>query len=175
MKRTMICGALYAAVIVFAQIIAIILAPIFCFAESMVYLQKSPVVVTTKLQGPSAYVEVAGVKVDQPIALTTDNTPVWSVLVTDAQLATISKDAAFLGKGLDAVKVNSPTIYNQLTVKTVKLADGMTTNITQATITPAGATVIATDIPIQTYSGWDAKTGTLEAVKPAGEAVKVGK
>lgn len=153
----------------------LLLLPSLALAESMVYISKAPVAVTTKMQGPQAYVEVAGVKMDQPIAIVDSGTPVWSVIVTDAQLATISKDAAYLGKGLDEVKVKSATIYNQLTVKTVKLADGTTTNISQATATPAGATVIATDIPIQTFSGFDAKTGSLEAVKPAGEAVKVGK
>lgn len=155
-------------------LVLLLLIPSLAVADALVYVSKTPVAVTTKMQGPQAYVEVAGVKMDQPIAITTAGTPVWSAIVTDAQLATISKDAAFLGKGLDAVKVTSPTIYNELTVKTVKLADGTVTNISQADPTPAGATVLATDIPIQTYSGWDAKTGGLEGVKPV-EDVKVSK
>ena len=151
----------------------LLLIPSLAFADALVYVSKTPVAVTTKLQGPQAYVEVAGVKVDQPIAITATGTPVWAVIVTDAQLATINKDAAYLGKGLDAVKTKSLAIYNTLTVKTVKLADNTVTTISQAVATPVGATVLQADIPIQTFSGWDAKTGDLAAVKPVDEKIIV--
>jgi hypothetical protein len=143
----------------------LLLIPSLCFADALVYISADPVAVATKLGPPSAYVPIAGVKVDQPIAVATDGTPVWAVIVSDAQLATINKDAAFLGKGLDAVKVKSPAIYNKITVKQVTLDNGAKVTLSQADATPIGATVTATDIPLQTFSGWDAKTGELEAVK----------
>jgi hypothetical protein len=151
----------------------LILIPSLALADSMVYISAVPVAVATKLGPPSAYVPIAGVKVDQPIALATDGTPVWAVIVTDAQLATINKDAAYLGKGLDAVKVKSPAIYNKITVKQVTLDNGAKVTLQGDAIVPIGATVTATDIPLQTFSGWDAKTGDLESVKPVAEKVIV--
>jgi hypothetical protein len=98
---------------------------------------------------------------------------VWAVIVTDAQLATINKDAAFLGQGLDAVKVSNKAIYDTITVKQVTLDNGAKIALSQADATPIGATVTATDIPIHTYAGWDAKTGMLEGVKAVAEKVIV--
>jgi hypothetical protein len=151
----------------------LILIPSLAFSDALVYIASNPVAVATKLGPPSAYVPIAGVKVDQPIAVSATGTPVWAVIVTDAQLAAIDKDAAFLGKGLDAVKVKSPTIYNKITVKQVTLDNGAKVTLSQADATPIGATVTATDIPIQTFSGWDAKTGDMESVKPVAEKVIV--
>jgi len=168
MKRALKFGVLYAAVILVAQFVAIVVVPL-CFADSLVYISATPVAVATKFGPPSAYVPIAGVKVDQPIAISTDGTPVWSVIVDDATLAKISKDAAFLGKGLNAVKVKSPTIYKKITAKQVTLNDGVKVTLQGDAIVPVGATVTATDIPLQTFSGWDAKTGNLEAVKPIAE------
>jgi hypothetical protein len=147
----------------------LILIPSLCFADALVYISAAPVAVATKLGPPSAYVPIAGVKVDQPIAVSDTGTPVWAVIVTDAQLATINKDAAFLGKGLDAVKVKSPAIYNKITAKQVTLDNGAKVTLQGDATVPIGATVTATDIPLQTFSGWDAKTGELEAVKSVGE------
>ena len=144
----------------------LILIPTLAFADALVYISANPVAVATKLGPPSAYVPIAGVKVDQPIAISTDGTPVWSVIVDDATLAKISKDAAFLGKGLNAVKVKSPTIYKKITAKQVTLNDGVKVTLQGDAIVPTGATVTATDIPIQTYSGYSAKTGMLEGAKP---------
>jgi len=151
----------------------LILLPSLAFADALVYISAAPVAVATKLGPPSAYVPIAGVKVDQPIAVSATGTPVWAVIVTDNQLATINKDAAFLGKGLDAVKVKSPTIYNAITVKQVTLDNGAIVTLQGDAIVPVGSTVTATDIPLQTFSGWDAKTGMLEGAKPIAEKVIV--
>ncbi len=113
----------------------LILIPSLAFAESLVYLSKTPTVSTVKMQGPQAFVEVAGVKVDQPIAVATDDgkgAPVWAVLVKDADKAKIEKDAAYLGKGLNEVKAKDRATYDKLTVA---------------------------DQPIQTFMGYDAMTG----------------
>jgi hypothetical protein len=141
----------------------LILIPTLCFADALVYISATPVAVATKLGPPSAYVPIAGVKVDQPIAISATGTPVWAVIVTDAQLATISKDAAFLGKGLDAVKVSNKAIYDKITVKQVTLDNGAKVTLQGDAVVPVGATVTATDIPLQTFSGWDAKTGSASS------------
>jgi hypothetical protein len=154
-------------------ILILILMPTLCFADALVYISAAPVAVATKLGPPSAYVPIAGVKVDQPIAVSATGTPVWAVIVTDAQLATINKDAAFLGQGLDAVKVKSPTIYNAITVKQVTLDNGAKVTLQGDALVPVGATVTATDIPLQTFGGWDAKTGMLEGAKAVAEKVIV--
>jgi len=147
----------------------LILIPSLAFADALVYISAEPVAVATKLQGPQVYVPIAGVKVDQPIAVSATGTPVWAVIVTDAQLATINKDAAFLGKGLDAVKVSNKAVYDKITVKRVTLDNGAVITLQGDAPVPIGATVTATDIPLQTFSGWDAKTGMLEGVKPVAE------
>jgi len=143
----------------------LMLVPTLAFGDALVYISATPVAVATKLGPPSAYVPIAGVKVNQPIAVSATGTPVWAVIVTDAQLDTIKKDAAFLGKGLDAVKASNKAIYDKITVKQVTLDNGAKVTLQGDAIVPVGATVTATDIPLQTFSGWDPKAGDPEGVK----------
>jgi len=151
----------------------LILIPTLALADALVYISATPVAVATKLGPPLAYVPIAGVKVDQPIAVSATGTPVWAVIVTDAQLAMIDKDAAFLGKGLDAVKVSNKAVYDKITVKMVTLDNGARIMLQGDAAVPIGATVTATDIPLQTYSGWNPHTGDPEGAKPIAEKVIV--
>jgi hypothetical protein len=119
----------------------ILLLPVFAWADSLVYLRKMPTVVNTPMQGPSAVLDVEGV-IDQPICIATvDGEPVYAALVQDEKK--IEKNAAYLGKGLDAVKKKDARIYEALTYEEVD-KDNVATGKRH---------------PKQTFYGFDPMTG----------------
>jgi len=146
------------------RVLLFVLVPTLAFADSMIYVAKPPKIRTNMFQGPQAYVEAGGVKLDQPIAVAADDgngNPVWTAIVRDGDLPKIATDNGYLGKGLDEVKVRNKAVYDKITRKQVALDNGTVVMLPGDAPVPVGAKVIATDLPAQTFAGWDAKSGSI--------------
>lgn len=122
----------------------LLLLPCLAWAESLVYLKKQPTVVNTPMQGPTAILDVEG-PIDQPICIAVvDGEPVWAALVKDEKM--LEKNAAYLGKGLDAVKKKDASLYEKMTSEVLD-AEGKATG---------------ERVPKQTFYGYDPLTGSAK-------------
>ncbi|MDA8122240.1 MAG: hypothetical protein M0Z38_06715 [Deltaproteobacteria bacterium] len=129
----------------------------------LVYVKSKPTTVESILGPPTAYVEIAGKRIDQPICLAPDDgggIPVWAAVVGDEVHAAIAAEPEFLGAGLAGVKAKNPDVYDLITVQEVAdaKAPGRKRIIGLGERIAVGDVVVETR-PAHTFGGWDPITG----------------
>jgi hypothetical protein len=146
----------------------LILIPSLAFADVMIYFYATPTFVANRLQNLSCRPDLAGGNaavqeaLKQSIIVATDpdvNNVAYATLIPDNLLAAARSHPKFLGKGLNEVKVNFPNVYSHIAQKSVRLENGTIVRLDMYEATPAGGTVLATDLPVQTFFGYNPMTG----------------
>lgn len=151
------------------KILAImLLIPSLAFADVLIYFYATPQFVANRLSNLSARPNLAGGSaavqeaLQQAIIVASDpdvNNVVYATLIPDKLLTAARSHTKFLGKGLNEVKTNFPNVYRRIAQKSVRLTDNTVVQLDMYETTPAGGTVLETDLPVQTFAGYDAMTG----------------
>jgi len=146
----------------------LLLIPSLAFADVMIYFYATPTFVANRLSNLSCRPDLAGGStavqeaLRQAIIVATDpniNNVAYATLIPNNLLTAARAHPKFLGKGLNEVKTNFPNVYSHIVQKQVRLADNTVTQLDQYLPTPVGATVLATDLPVQTFFGYNPMTG----------------
>jgi hypothetical protein len=149
----------------------LILIPSLAFADVMIYFYATPTFVANRLQNLSCRPDLAGGStavqeaLKQSIIVATDpdvNNVAYATLIHDSLLTAARAHPKFLGKGLNEVKVNFPNVYSHIAQKSVRLVDNTVVRLDMYEATPAGGTVLVTDLPVQTFYGYNPMTGDPE-------------
>jgi len=152
-------------------VLILLLAPAVAYSEVMIYFYSTPEFVANRLQGLSCRPTLSGGSaavqeaLKQAIIVATDpniNNVAYATLIPNNLLTAARAHPKFLGKGLNEVKTNFPNVYSHIAQKSVRLADGTIVRLDMYQATPAGATVLATDLAVQTFFGYDPMTGDPE-------------